>query len=172
MKEAMKRRTNKPLWKFNSNFNTNVAIFFIVFSIVFYLLIPYQIASPKILIGRTLVGMTPTLFPRLTIIGLLCLSVLYLILSPKLDKNISFKEEIEKRNLTKSAVIFVIIIAYTFLFESLGFVISSALTAAAVSLFLGNRNIFILLVVTILIPISIFFIFTSVLYVSLPRGLL
>jgi putative tricarboxylic transport membrane protein len=69
-------------------------------------------------------------------------------------------------------VTFLILGAYALLLEPLGFVLSSALIAGALTLYLGNRNIFILFLVIIGIPLAIFFIFTRALRVSLPEGLL
>ena len=67
---------------------------------------------------------------------------------------------------------FLIFLAYAMFLEPLGFVLSSALTVGALTFYLGNRNIFILFVVIIGIPVAIFFIFTRALRVSLPEGLL
>ena len=74
MEETTKKNSGNPSWREKVNFNTKVAIFLILFSILFYVLIPYQIAKPKLFMGRALMGMKPTLFPRLTMIGLLGLA--------------------------------------------------------------------------------------------------
>lgn len=168
MEERGKNNADTPSWKERMNFNTKVAIFLILFSIVFYILIPYQIAKPKLFMGRALMQMQPTLFPRLTMIGLLGLSVWYFFHSFKLKEENSFRE-LDRRGLMRIVVTFAIIVAYALLLEPLGFVLSSALVAGALTLHLGNRNIFFLFVVIIIIPLAIFFIFTRALRVSLPE---
>lgn len=170
VEETNKRNTNNRSWKERINFNTKVAIFLILFSIAFYVLIPYQIAKPKLFMGRALMGMKPTLFPRLTMLGLLGLSVWYFIHSFNLEEKNLFGV-LDRHSITRVVVTFVILLAYALLLEPLGFVVSSALTAGALTLYLGNRNIFILFLVIIGIPLAIFFIFTRVLRVSLPGGL-
>ncbi len=171
MEERSKKNTGNPSWREKINFNTKVAVFLILFSILFYVLIPYQIAKPKLFMGRALMGMKPTLFPRLTMIGLLGLSVWYFIHSFNLEERNLFKD-LDRKGLTRIGVTFVILVAYALLLEPLGFVLSSALTVGALTLYLGNRNIFILFLVIIVIPLAIFFIFTRALHVSLPEGLL
>ena len=168
MEETSKENTGHRSWKDRINFNTKAAIFFILFSITFYLLIPYQIAKPKLFMGRVLMGMKPTLFPRLTMLGLLGLSVWYFIYSFSLEEKNLFKE-LDRKTLIRTVVTMVIFLAYALLLEPLGFVLSSALTVGALTLYLGNRNIFILFLVIIVIPLVIFFIFTRALHVSLPE---
>jgi len=169
--ETTKKNSGNPSWREKINFNTKVAVFLILFSILFYVLIPYQIAKPKLFMGRALMGMKPTLFPRLTMIGLLGLSVWYFIQSFNLWEKNLFKE-LDRKSITRIVVTFLILGAYALLLEPLGFVLSSALMAGALTLYLGNRNIFILFLVIIGIPLAIFFIFTRALHVSLPEGLL
>ena len=55
-----------------SRLNTRpwVAIGFILFSVTFFFLIPYQIEKPNLLFGRALMDMEPTLFPRIATIDL------------------------------------------------------------------------------------------------------
>ena len=48
--------TNFRSWKDRINFNTIVAVFLIVFSIVAYLLLPYQIEKPAVSNGAKLVS--------------------------------------------------------------------------------------------------------------------
>ncbi len=171
MEETTKKNSGNPSWKERINFNTKVAIFLILFSVAFYVLIPYQIAKPKLFMGRALMGMKPTLFPRLTMIGLLGLSVWYFIQSFNLWEKNLFKE-LDRKSITRIVVTFLILGAYALLLEPLGFVVSSALMAGALTLYLGNRNIFILFLVIVGIPLAIFFIFTRALRVSLPEGFL
>jgi len=171
VEETGKENTGNQSWKERMNFNTKVAVLLILFSILFYVLIPYQIEKPKLFMGRALMGMKPTLFPRLTMIGLLGLSIWYFLHSFKLEEKNLFGE-LDRKSLTRIVVTFAIMVAYALLLEPLGFVLSSALTAGVLTFYLGNRNILILCVVIIIIPLAIFFIFTRALHVSLPEGLL
>jgi putative tricarboxylic transport membrane protein len=166
-----RKDTGNRSWRERINFNTQVAIFLILFSILFYVLIPYQIEKPKLFLGRALTGMKPTLFPHLTMIGLLGLSVWYFFHSFKLQEKNLFRE-LDRRSVARVTVTFAIMVGYALLLEPLGFVLSSALMVGAFTLYLGNRNLFILFGVIILIPLVIFLIFTRALHVSLPEGFL
>ncbi len=158
-------------WKDRMNFNTVVAIVLMVFSIIVFILIPYQIEKPKLLMGRSLSGLTPSLFPRLSIVGLFILSVCYLAFSPKMEEENLFKA-LKANSLVKVLVTVVVFIAYALLFEPLGFMLSSALVVCFLTIYYGNRNIFIMLLVVVGAPLAIYFMFTHILLVSLPEGLL
>jgi putative tricarboxylic transport membrane protein len=158
-------------WKRKINFNTAVAIILIVFSITAFILIPYQIEKPKLFMGRSLSTLTPSLFPRLSIIALFILSVFYLIHSTRLAEKNLFKE-LGTRSFTRVVVTIAVFVGYALLFEPLGFVLSSALVVAVLTIYYGNRNILVTLIVVVGAPLAIYFIFTHALQVSLPEGLL
>jgi len=162
------RETDNRSWKDRINFNNIAALFFILFSITFYLLIPYLIEKPRLFMGRSLMGIKPTLFPRLTMLGLLGLSIWYLIKSFHLKEKNLFKG-LDRKGFTRILLTLVIFLAYALLFEPLGFFISSALMAVILTFYLGTRNIFILFLVVIVIPLVIFFVFTRGMHVSLPE---
>jgi hypothetical protein len=48
VEETGKENTGNQSWKERMNFNTKVAVLLILFSILFYVLIPYQIEKPKL----------------------------------------------------------------------------------------------------------------------------
>ncbi len=113
MAETNKKSSGNQSWKEKINFNTVMAFFLILFLIVFYLLISSQIAKPKLFMGRSLMGMKPTLFPRLTMIGLLGLSVWYLIHSFHLREKNFFKD-LDRENFVRILITLVILLAYAY----------------------------------------------------------
>jgi putative tricarboxylic transport membrane protein len=162
---------NLQPWKDRMNFNTVVAIILLVFSIIVFILIPYEIEKPRLLTGRSLSGLTPSLFPRLSVVGLFILSVCYLVFSPRMVEKNLFKE-LKAKSLVRVLVTVAVFMVYALLFEPLGFILSSALVVCALTLYYGNRNILIMLLVVVGAPLAIYFIFTHILQVSLPEGLL
>lgn len=158
---------SKP-WKKKINFNTILALFFILFSITFYILIPYQIEKPKLFMGRALDAMEPTVFPRLSIIFLFAMSVWYLIFSFYFTEENFFKK-LEARAYIRVLITLLITFAFTQLFEPLGFVISAILAVSALTIFFGNRNIYVIGIVGFGVPVTVYFIFTHLLRVSLPE---
>ena len=155
-------------WKDKINFNTILASIFILFSLAAYLLIPYQIAKPKLFMGRAMLALKPTLFPRLAVLALLGLSVWYLFRSFSLREKHLFRE-LGWESYLRILVSLVVFVAYALLFEPLGFVFSSILVVGVLALYYGYRNIPIFIIAVIGIPSAIYFIFTRLLKVSLPE---
>jgi len=165
------RDANSQSWKDRINFNTVAALFLIVFSIAAFLLIPYQIEKPKFFMGRSLMYMTPSVFPRLSIVGLFILSLWYLTHSFQLREKNRFKE-LEGKHTIRVLVTFTVFVAYALLLEPLGFVVSSALMISFLMFYYRNRNLPLFFAVLISAPLVIYFLFTRVLKVSLPEGIL
>ena len=163
------KRNGKPGWPGRLNFNIVVAAFFILFSILFLAIIPYQIEKPLIILGHVQAGLIPTLFPRVTAILLLLVSVWYLISAFSL-KETNFLKEIDKSGLVNIAVTVVALLMYALTMESLGFVISSAILVVILTSFYGNRNISIAVLSSIVVPIGIYYLFTKLLLVFLPEN--
>jgi hypothetical protein len=163
-----KEKTDNHSWKDRINFNTAVALFFILFSIGVLLLIPYQIEKPRLFMGRELMPLKPHWFPEVTLFGLLGLSVWYLIQSFRLHEENLFKE-LEKGGYARVIVTLVACVAFTSLLEPLGFVVSSTLLVLFLSIYYGNRNVFILITI-IAVTVAIYLIFTRGLHVSLPES--
>ena len=168
MVETVKGPRGKLPWKEKINFNVIGALFFLVFSIIFYLLIPYQIAKPKLVMGRALVEMDPTFFPRLTMVLLMGLSVWYLIKSFRLKENNLFRE-LPVKMYIKTAVSVGVFLAYALLFEHLGFVVSSMLVLCILPYYYGYRNAFFQVLALVAVPVTVYFLLTRVLKVSLPE---
>jgi len=155
-------------WWDKLNFNTISAIVFIVLWTVMFIITPYQIAKPKLFLGRALMGLKPTLFPRLATFGLIVLSIWYLIISFKISEKNLFKG-VEKNAYFRTAASIVVFVAYALLFEKLGFILASVLMAGTLSTYYGNRNILMGIIVSIGVPFGIYFVFTKLLKVSLPE---
>ena len=159
---------NQIAWYKRFNFNTYAAILFIVLWTVVFFIIPYQIQKPMLFMGRSLMGLKPTLFPRLATLALIGLSIWFLIISFRIDEKNGFKE-VAKKGYFRIIVSLVVFVAYALLFEPLGFVVSSMLVAGTLSTFYGNRNLLIGILVSFGAPLGIYYVFTRLLKVSLPE---
>jgi putative tricarboxylic transport membrane protein len=155
-------------WRERINFNTVCAMVFIILWTIMFLITPDQIAKPKLFMGRALMGLKPTLFPRLATLGLIGLSIWYLLISFKIDEKNLFKD-VEKHIYFRVVASLVVFVAYALLFEPLGFVLSSILLAGTLSTYYGNRNILVGIVVSLGVPLGIYYVFTRLLKVSLPE---
>jgi hypothetical protein len=142
-----------------------------VLALVFYLLIPYQIEKPKLLFGRAFMDMKPTLFPTLAAIGMFVLSGIALVQSLRNPLEEPFKG-LDRTIGIQLSVIIVMLYGFALTFDPLGYWISGILVSLALSLYLGNRNIVTLLVLSLGVPSFIYFVFTKLLLVSLPEGVI
>ena len=150
------------------NYNTVTAVVFIVLWAVMFIIIPYQIQKPMLFMGRSLMGLKPTLFPRLATLALIGLNIWYLIISFRIDEKNGFKE-VSKEGYFRVVATLTVFLAYALLFEPLGFVLSSVLVAGSLSTYFGNRNILVGITVSLGVPIGIYYVFTRLLKVSLPE---
>lgn len=159
---------DQATWREKLNFNTYTAIFFLILWTLLFILVPYQIAKPKLVMGRSLMGLEPTLFPRLATFGAILLTLWYLAISFKITEKNLFRE-VGRNTYFKVIASLIVFIAYALLFEPLGFVLASFLVAGTLSTFYGNRNVLIGLVVSLAVPLGIYYVFTKLLTVSLPE---
>lgn len=155
-------------WYHRINYNTVVAIILLILWTIMFFAIPYQIQKPMLFMGRTLMGLKPSLFPQIATLSLIILNIWYLIISFRI-KDKSLFSQVTRQGYFRIIASLVVFIAYALLFEHLGFVLTSVLVAATLSTFYGNRNILVGVVVSVGVPLGIYFVFTRLLKVSLPE---
>ncbi len=148
-----------------------VALFFLVLAIAFYFMIPYQIDKPKMVFGRNLMDMKPTLFPAIAAIGLAAMCVLSIINSYLEPEENPFKD-MNWASFRKIAGLIVILYVFARMFEPIGFLISGIIIVGFTSFYLGNRSPVMIAVLAFGVPASVYFIFIKLLKISLPEGLL
>jgi putative tricarboxylic transport membrane protein len=150
------------------NFNTAIAIGFVVLAVLLFLVIPTQIETPLVIFGQSLNALDPKLFPRIVAAGFLILGCVYVFISPSMtDENGLAKLNREAvLNVSVSVAAFA---AYAWLMEPLGFIPSSALLIGGLSIFYGLRNIAHTQAISLGIPTLMYFVFTRALKVFLPE---
>jgi putative tricarboxylic transport membrane protein len=154
--------------KDGANFNFWSSLGFIAFSLFLLISIPYQIEKPRLIMGRSLTGLDPALFPRVAAAGMLLLSIAYLSQSRKLKEENSFRG-VALSGYVNVAVTILVLSAYALLLEPIGFVASSALTVAVLTVLYGNRNIYLIGLSSLGIPLAIYYMCTRLLLVFLPE---
>jgi hypothetical protein len=168
MNENRDNTRSNNSWYRHINYNTVVAIFFLILWTIMFFTIPYQIQKPMLFMGRSLMGLKPTLFPQIATLALIFLNIWYLVISFRIkDKNLFTK--VTRQGYFRIIASLVVFCAYALLFEHLGFVLSSVLVAGSLSTFYGNRNILVGILVSVGVPLGIYFVFTRLLKVSLPE---
>ncbi len=125
----------------------------------------------------------PATFPQIMICGMFIFTVILFVQS-FLKVTRGMKEEDPENELSASinpfknrgvaAAFFVIIlcILYTILFDTLGYVLVSACISIIIMLLIGKRDLKIIIPVSILVPLIMWFIFYKLLTVNIPMGVL
>ncbi len=128
----------------------------------------FLVAAPKVLFGRSLTAIPPSLFPTLVLATLAVLSgaLLY-----QLRHRLFSRESaaFEEGALRRVVLLFAVMLFYALTMAPLGFFFSSALSMAAIAWIAGNRSLPQILIVSIVSPILLDLVSTRGLAVSLPE---
>ena len=140
----------------------------ILFGLFIYYKIPTEVEKPVLIFGQSSSEIDPQIVP--TIVALMFLIFgLYTVFYEKDAKISNSWPKVTKQILINISTTIICLILYSILFEYLGFVISSVLLILSLSTFMGNVNFKYLTVISILFPLSIFFLFVNVMHVFLPE---
>ena len=140
----------------------------ILFGIFIYYKIPTEVEKPVLIFGQSSSEIDPQIVP--TIVALMFLIFgLYTVFYEKDTKISNSWPKVTKQILINISTAIICLILYSILFEYLGFVISSVLLILSLGTFMGNVNFKYLTVISILFPLSIFFLFVNVMHVFLPE---
>ena len=140
----------------------------ILFGIFIYYKIPTEVEKPVLIFGQSSSEIDPQIVP--TIVALMFLIFgLYTVFYEKDAKISNSWPKVTKQILINISTTIIYLILYSILFEYLGFVISSVLLILSLGTFMGNVNFKYLTVISILFPLSIFFLFVNVMHVFLPE---
>jgi len=149
------------------NFNTVAAVFFIGFAITLFLLIPFHIDKPLIVLAGSQSNLSAELFPQMVSSSFLILGIWLLAKSFSIDQRNELRD-LDREAITNVSVTLCMMAAYVLLMVNIGFVIGSAAMIVVMSTYFGNRNYYLSAGVSIGIPMLLFFLFRRVLLVELP----
>lgn len=129
-------------------------------------LLSTQVGQPVTLFGAAPEGLAPEAMPRAVLWSLLLIAAFGALKSWRRSQTTASPPDL-KVWLTCGV---------SFLFAALllpmGFVLASAVTVMSLAFFLGARSFLGLLIAAVAVPFSIYFVFTRVLFIALPPGLL
>ena len=150
-----------------------VLLTLLVISILAVIFMDIAVAPPKLLLGRMLTAISPSLFPTLIISALAALSALALLFTFVGDKEASNSERdtspIDWHAIKRAALLFACMLFYAITMVPFGFFISSFLALSMISVLAGNRSVLQIGVLSMASPIILYLIATRILAVSLPE---
>lgn len=132
-----------------------------------FLFLGWLVAEPKVLFGRSLTAIAPSLFPSIVLGALFVLCAIHLLSKLRAERSDDDEEGIT--GWRRGAIFFGILTAYALAMEPIGFIISSAITMAVLSWFIGNRSIIQIVLISTLGPFLLYLGATRLLAVGLPE---
>ena len=140
----------------------------VLFGLFIYYKIPTEVEKPVLIFGQSSSEIDPKIVP--TIIAFMFLIFgLYTVFYEKDSKISNSWPKLTKKILINISTTILCLILYSILFQYFGFVISSVLLILSLGTFMGNVNFKYITVISILFPLSIFFLFVNVMHVFLPE---
>ena len=124
----------------------------------------------------------PATFPQIMCIGMIVFTAVLLVQSvlklKKMDPDDPMMEPAASLDIFKNkgvqTGVFVIVLcaAYAALFEVLGYVLASTIIAAIIMWLIGKRDVKQIVLVSVLVPLLMWFVFYKLLTVNIPMGVL
>lgn len=141
-----------------------------VVSVLALVFLGWLVEPPKLLFGRALTAIAPSLFPMIVLgaLAVLCAMSLF-VMSRDGDETAGSRETLSQREFRRGVAFFAIMIGYALTMVPLGFLISSAIAVTALSLLMGSRSVLQILCVAGIGPALLYLASTRLLAVSLPE---
>lgn len=138
---------------------------------LFAIFIDRLVAPPKMLLGRSLTAIEPSLFPLITIVMMIGLCTVYVVLTLREDETGPSAASVtgDRANWFRIGAFFAILLLYALIFHDVGFLVSTFIAMSLLSLLVGSRNILQILALSTLCPLALYILSTRVLKVSLPE---
>ncbi|MBG6147277.1 putative tricarboxylic transport membrane protein [Labrenzia sp. EL_142] len=127
------------------------------------------VAPPKVLFGRSLTAISPSLFPYLVLGGLVVLNILFLYRCNIRPEGIWSEPVYNEHSRIRGLMLFAIMLFYSLAMVPLGFLISSVLTLAMISVLVGNRSPWQIALIALVPPVLLYLGATRLLAVALPE---
>ena len=140
----------------------------ILFGIFIYYKIPTEVEKPVLIFGQSSSEIDPQIVPTIIAFMFLIFGIYTVLYEKDYIKSNSWPK-VTKNLLINISTSILFLILYSILFQYLGFVISSVLLILSLGTFMGNVNFKYITVISILFPLSIFFLFVNVMHVFLPE---
>ncbi|MCG3268073.1 tripartite tricarboxylate transporter TctB family protein [Yoonia sp. I 8.24] len=146
-----------------------VLLAFAALSVLAVVCMGQLVAAPKVLMGRMLTAITPSLFPTLVLGVLAVLSGIVLYFSNVDEAETPEDAGTDWQAIGRGVMLFAFMLFYALAMVPLGFFISSALTIIMVSVLSGNRSALQIIAIAVIGPMALYLVATRVLAVSLPE---
>ncbi len=152
-------------------FTTELAVmlFFFIGAGLAVLFMGQLVAPPKVLMGRMLTAISPSLFPTLILTMLSALSAVMVWFTLKKPAEEKTEPTLHRDEIIRGVLLFAFMTLYALMMVPFGFLISSFISLVLISWLSGNRSIIQIVALAIIGPVALYLVATRVLAVSLPE---
>jgi len=152
-------------------FTTELAVllFFFVGAGLAVVFMGQLVAPPKVLMGRMLTAISPSLFPTMILTALSALSAVMVWHTLKQPAEANDTPALQRDEIIRGALLFAFMTLYALMMVPFGFLISSFISLVLISWLSGNRSILQIGVLATIGPVALYLVATRVLAVSLPE---
>lgn len=140
----------------------------LVLACISLLTLNYLVAPPKVLFGRSLTAIPPSMFPAIVIALLAVLCAIWLAMLAR-QGNEAANEPGISEGLIRATMLFAIMTFYALAMVPFGFLISTVISLSLISWLVGNRSVWQIAVLSIVSPVLLYLVATRLLAVSLPE---
>jgi putative tricarboxylic transport membrane protein len=140
-----------------------------VLALLLLVCMPFILGSPQPLFGQSISVLPMSLFPTLATLGILLFSLVELLRGSEMDDAVRTELPEPIFGMSTLVPLALILLAATS-YDILGYLTSTALVVSMLSLAMGNRNPLMLLAVSIVLPMSIYWLITRLFSTYLPTG--
>ncbi|MEM9030609.1 MAG: tripartite tricarboxylate transporter TctB family protein [Pseudomonadota bacterium] len=141
----------------------------LILSCLSILFMSHLVAAPKVLFGRSLTAIAPTLFPYMILSSLAVLNAIFVLRCILRPEKIWLEGSGESNDWKRGVLLFCVMLFYALTMTVFGFFTSSALSLAMISMLVGNRSPVGIIPTAVVPPILLYLVATRVLAVSLPE---
>ena len=134
-------------------------------------LIPFGIDTPKKI---RFAALSPTYYPQIVafILSVIGVAIIFKNRRPLSAKGNDNLDEVHPNAKMRIGGFLALLLFYSLSLEFLGFVLSGVLALTASLILAGERRAFIIIAMSLILPISLFLFFYKVAYVPVPNGIL
>lgn len=155
----------------NKRLETAVAGSLLMLGIGFIAFMEALVAKPKMLFGRSLSAIEPTLFPLIAMGMMILFCAVFFIQAYRHSATglTDTEEAAAETDWLRVGSFFLVLFFYAMAFDRLGFLTSTFTTMVALSLLVGNRHYGQIVLFSFALPLAFYLVATRLLLVSLPE---
>lgn len=130
----------------------------------------WLIAEPLIQLDRDTLAMDPRVFPTLILAGTALVAIIFLVMEGRKGVFGASRNALASAAVYRQALFVLITVTCALLLTTLGFLTTMFLLMASTAVLVGNRSVFQIVTISLVLPLGFYIIVTHVLRTALPEA--